>query len=138
MQPIQITADIDSLELVSQYILEATQLAGLDSRKGYQLLLAADELVTNIINHGYQETGKTGNINIAAEVDKNERQLHVAFEDDAPSFNPCHYVSPNLSLPLEMRPIGGLGLFLIHQNVDQLCYQRINNLNRTVLTVKSA
>lgn len=136
MQPIKITANLESLEVVSQYVAEAAKLACLDKRKGYKLLLAADELVTNIINHGYIETGKAGNISIAAELDENENQLHLSFEDDAASFDPSDFQPPDLSLSLELRPIGGLGLLLIHQNVDQLQYQRLNNLNRTVLSVK--
>ena len=136
MEPLTVEAQLASLELISQYVEEASQLAQLDNRKGYRLMLAADELVTNIITHGYEETGKTGNINIEAELD--DQQLKITFEDDSHPFDPNFYKQPDLTLPFEQRPIGGLGLFLVHQNVDQLHYQRVNDFNRTILMVNRA
>jgi len=93
----------------------------------YQLQLAAQEVCANIIDHAYQ--GMDGNrIWIEFQLDESVPQLTALFSDEGQPFNNAE---PNLSdLPGE----GGMGLFLIHQLVDHVEYQRTQNRNTWVLT----
>ena len=52
-------------------------------------------------------------------------------EDSAEEYDPTtRDVPDSLDLPLEERPIGGLGIFLTIRNVDSFRYERCDNRNR--------
>ena len=54
--------------------------------------------------------------------------------DDGHAFNPLEAPPPDLSLPMEKRPIGGLGIHLLRELSDGITYERRNGTNRLVLT----
>ena len=60
--------------------------------------------------------------------------LGVEVEDNARPFNPIQAPEPDTSLPLDAKPLGGLGLLIIRRSVDELGYHRAND--RNVLTLK--
>ena len=61
--------------------------------------------------------------------------LRVEIEDDAGPFNPLDAPAVDTALPLEEKPLGGLGVHLIRKSVDELEYQRAGN--RNVLVMKN-
>jgi anti-sigma regulatory factor (Ser/Thr protein kinase) len=124
---------LESITAVSTFAGEAAAAAGLDSRAAYQLRLAVVELVTNTIVHGYQEANRTGNVELRAEVDS--RTLEVTLEDTAIPYDPSQTPEPDLSLPLEERPLGGLGVYLALQYLHSYRYERVGDRNRSVLVI---
>ena len=89
--------------------------------------LALEEIVTNIILHGYQ--GQPGQA-IGVEIMFRPGVVQVCVEDSAPPFNPLLAPKPDLTLPLEERKPGGLGLHLVRNVMDGLEYQRAGGKNR--------
>jgi serine/threonine-protein kinase RsbW len=49
--------------------------------------------------------------------------LLVRLRDGAPLFDPTLLPMPDVTLPLEVRPLGGLGIFLMRQSVDDMTYR---------------
>jgi len=110
----------------------AADAAGLGRQAHYRLRLAADELVTNIITHGYGATAAPGTVELRYEVD--DRALRVVLEDRGVPFDPRRVPPPDdLHLPPEERRVGGLGVYLALQNVDGFDYERAGDRNRSVL-----
>ena len=93
--------------------------------------LVLDELVANIINHGYDDTAEH-QIHVTLAVDGSELTIRV--EDDARPFDPLQVPPPDLDLPLEERPVGGLGIHLVRSVMDTVEYQR--NGDRNILTMR--
>ncbi|MEL7586399.1 MAG: ATP-binding protein, partial [Prolixibacteraceae bacterium] len=65
-------------------------------------------------------------------------QLAASLTDTAPPFNPLEFMVPGgdvLSRPLEQRPIGGLGIMLARENVDEYRYQYLNGKNINILVM---
>ncbi len=133
MQPLLISANLADLDLIKDYIIEAGNKVGLPPQKLYKLRLAVDELVTNIITHGYNQDDTPAAINIQAKFQQNN--LTLCLEDKAVPFNPLSAVAPDLTLPLEQRMIGGLGIELIKSSVDKFYYERHGCHNRNILTM---
>jgi anti-sigma regulatory factor (Ser/Thr protein kinase) len=97
----------------------------------YLVSLAIEELVTNCIKYGYQDAnGHT--IDFLLSVDEGVLSLEVV--DDGNPFNPLDAPRPDLSLPPEKRPIGGLGLHLLRELADGMRYERRDGTNRLRLT----
>ena len=66
MKPITVPGTLASLSLIRDYARAAAAEAGLDKKRTYRLELAVDEIATNIVNHGYQEAGLTGDVVVRA------------------------------------------------------------------------
>jgi len=130
-------ATLDSLSSIREYVTEQASKAGIDKNRIYKLCLAVDEIATNIINYGYRKAGMN-NARIRVLVVKNQKHLSVALEDTAPPFNPFERELPNneeLNKPLEERPIGGLGIMLAKDSVDEFRYEYQNNMNRNIFRI---
>jgi serine/threonine-protein kinase RsbW len=125
-----VPATLDSLEAVAEFVMAAAAAAGLDKRVSYRLRLAVDEIATNIIVHGYVEAGLQGALELCADID--DRTLTLSIEDTGVAFDPRQAAVPETDLPLEQRPIGGLGVYLAMRSVDEFLYERVGDRNRTI------
>lgn len=134
MEPLVIPSHLDSLEQIKDYVLTAAAHANLEKKATYNLRLAVDEIATNIIKHGYPKSNQEGEIQVTAKIE--EKTLTIYLEDDAIPFDPISRPSPdNLDDDLNDRPIGGLGIYLAKESVDQFLYKQINNHNRNIFIV---
>ena len=97
----------------------------------YLVSLAIEELVTNCIKYGYRDSNHH-TIDFLLSVSEGALQLDVI--DDGSPFNPLEAPRPDLSLPPEKRPIGGLGLHLLRELADEMNYERRDGTNRLTLT----
>ena len=135
-------ACLTSLEGLREYVLTAAGKAELSSEQTYRLELAVDELATNTINYGLQGRSihdDTKNfISIKAKFD--HPALVIILKDPGIAFNPLNRKLPDqedLHRSLEVRDIGGLGIYLAVTGVDRFEYKRQNGLNINILTVIS-
>lgn len=120
-------------ELLDEFVAVLARRAALDERQSYRLRLAADEITTNILQHGYR--GHDGVVDLAAGC--TDEQVWIEIEDDAPPFDPTGYdPAPRLAPPPEQRAEGGYGLLLTRGNTDELRYQHIAGRNRTTLVLR--
>ena len=134
MEPITIPGTLDSLGAIAQYVMAAAAEADLDKKASYKLRLAVDEIATNIIVHGYEAAGKSGQLMCQAELD--EQILTISLEDTGVSYDSTEQSTlDDLDKPLSQRAIGGLGVYLAIQGVDKFIYQRVENRNRNIFVV---
>ena len=119
--------------------MQAARNAGLEKARAYKLQLAVDEIATNIVNYGYLGAGLEGTISIQADLD--EHTLTIMLDDTAGHFDPTLRPSPPpeyFTQPLEERNIGGWGVYLAIQNVDQFYYNRLQEHNHNVFIMYRA
>jgi serine/threonine-protein kinase RsbW len=90
------------------------------------LNVVLDEAVSNAVNHGYA-AGVRGEI--AVRLRRRPDSVLVEVEDDGKPFDPLQAPPPDLTLPLEQRPIGGLGIHLIRNLMDEVAYARVDGRN---------
>jgi anti-sigma regulatory factor (Ser/Thr protein kinase) len=83
--------------------------------------LALEEHVTNVMTYAYEDAA-LHEIRICLEVDDQSLQLEV--EDDGRPYDPLSRPPVDTSLPLEQKPIGGLGIHLIRSVMDEVDYRR--------------
>ena len=134
MKPLTVPGTLDALGTIREYVKDAAVAAGLDKKASYRLRLAVDEIATNIIVHGYAEAGLEGVVSLRADID--EETLTISVEDTGVAYDPRRHESPDdLDQPLEQREIGGLGVFLAIQNVDEFLYEYVEGRNRNILVM---
>lgn len=83
--------------------------------------LALEEHLTNVMEYAYEDR-REHEIRVRLEVDG--AQLVVEVEDDGRAFDPTQAPEVDTSLPLDQRPLGGLGIHFIRHCMDEVRYQR--------------
>ena len=119
MASIRVLAELPNLVVIRRFVEETATALKADRDAIDDMVQAVDESATNIIVHGYR--GRSGNIEI--EVAQEEDMLVVRLCDHAPHFDPTRAPPPDLTLPLERRYFGGLGIHLIRQFTDSATYR---------------
>jgi len=114
-----VESDVNNLVKLRRFLYESTSALGVPNEKIDDIILAVDEAATNIMIHGYQ--GQRGMIEIY--VNKLSGKLSITIKDKAPNFDPTHVKPPDITLPLEKRPLGRYGVYLIKNNVDEMIYE---------------
>ena len=95
-----------------------------------RLLIAADEVFTNIAAYAYP--GASGEVEISAEQDGSV--LRLTFADTGKPFDPLRAADPDTKAPLPERKIGGLGIFVVKKMMDKVEYRREDDRNILTLT----
>ena len=99
----------------------------------YLANLTVEELVTNCIKYGYAAVDTTDKgIDVAISIVGGE--LRIILSDDASPFDPLEQAAPDLSLPIEERPIGGLGIHMLRQMSTGFAYAFENGRNVVTIT----
>ena len=129
-------ADASRIREMIQFIKKELLRLGVRDDIGKQVQVIAEEIITNIINHGYG--GQNGlksdqTILITIALDE-QKQLHLAFTDQGKHFN----ITEMRAEPMTEPRIGGLGVFLIRRLAHDLSYQRENENNVLHVVMRDA
>ncbi|MDD3585924.1 MAG: SpoIIE family protein phosphatase [Thermoguttaceae bacterium] len=122
---IELTATPENLSPIMTFVEEERGFELLSAKGRNQLLVCVEEVYTNIVH--YACAGQP--IIVECCTDPQRRQVRVRFIDHGVPFNPLDHIPPDISLPVEERPIGGLGIFIVRKWVDALLYLRENETN---------
>lgn len=104
---------------------------GLPGTVLYALQLALEEHLTNIVSYGYEDQGSH---QIRVRVELGTQGLRAVVEDDGIPFDPLQLPAPDVSIPMAERAIGGLGVHMMRNAVDDLAYRRDGDRNILVIT----
>lgn len=117
---------IDSLE-------EFGARQGIAPAQSLRFALALDELITNIISHGF--AGRDGGT-IKLAIEHQDDVLSAELVDDGPPFDPFGAELEAPSGDIEHRKVGGLGIALVKSSMDRLRYRRDGRFNRVNVEMK--
>ena len=94
----------------------------------FRLALAVEEAVTNVIGHAF--AGVPPPHLVTVRLDLTPQLFSAEVIDNGRPFDPTTVAPPDLSLPVEQRAAGGLGIYLMRSMVDRLHYRRSGGKNR--------
>lgn len=116
-----------SAEIISAVLERA---ASLHAAVPESMRLIVEELVTNVARYAYPVGGDWGdNDHLWITVEYVDSAFVLTFRDRGVPFNPLAATAPDISLPAEERPIGGLGIFLVKQLATDIAYSYSNHTN---------
>ena len=118
--------DIQQIPTLAEWL----EMIGLPQELNMPINLALEEAVSNVMLYAYP--GKSGQVLV--ECDKKEKQLIFTISDSGVPFDPTKQEEPDVTQSAEERPIGGLGIFLVRQIMDDIRYERKDNKNILTLT----
>jgi serine/threonine-protein kinase RsbW len=132
MFALRIAAELTELSTLRQFVQEAGASLRLPRSVTDPLVLAVDELAVNIIQHGYR--GRPGSIEV--EIEQTQDAVIARLRDQAPPFDPTCLPEPDVTLPLERRPVGGMGVYLARRSVDSMSHEVTGQGGNQVTLVK--
>ena len=128
---VRLPADLREIERLNRIVRQFGDLHEIPSRALYAVNLALDEVVTNVVRHGFDDPGGQ---EVLAQLTARSGEVTTEVSDSGRAFDPLAVPAPNLEAPLAERSLGGLGIHLIRSLMDALEYRRENGKN--VLTMR--
>ena len=119
--------DIQQIPTLAEWI----EMIGLPQELNMPINLALEEAVSNVMLYAYP--GKSGQVLV--ECDKSDKLVFTITDSGVP-FDPTQQEDPDVTQSAEDRPIGGLGIFLVRQIMDDIRYERKDDKNILTLTKK--
>ena len=116
---LRVAADVAQLATIRAFVEQQVRALGVDAAAIYDLILAVNEVATNIVVHGYRS--QPGVIEI--ELRRLGDAIEIRLRDQAPLFDPTRVPMPDLNLPLHKRPLGGMGVHITRQIMDSMRYR---------------
>ena len=129
MKELSIEAKTENLNEVLAFIASELEAAGFPIKLQTQISIAAEEIFVNIAHYAYNP--EVGGVVIRISIDGN---VTIEFEDRGKPYNPLEKANPNINVPLEEREIGGLGVFMVKQIMDNVKYKYKDGKN--ILTIE--
>ncbi len=117
---------------IIEFIMAAPQVPE-DPQLEFKVRLSVEEVVENVVRYAYAE-GTDGFLEVEVALTTDSPQvLRITLKDGGLPFDPLTKEDPDITLSAEEREIGGLGIFLCKQLMDNLQYHREGECNVLVM-----
>lgn len=121
MKEMTITATVENIEKVTDFVNEQLEAIGCPMKAQMQIDVAIDELFGNIVHYAYNP--ETGPATVRVEVTEAPVSVIVTFIDHGIPYDPLKKDDPDLTLSADEREIGGLGIFMVKKTMDEITYE---------------
>lgn len=128
-----LTNDISEISKLNEFVEEIGNEFSLTPDVVFNVNLVLEEAIVNVINYAYPKE-KHESIYLSAQL--HEGSIVFVLTDTGMKFDPTKAPEADITLSLEDRPIGGLGIFLIRQIMNEVSYERIDGKNVLTLSKK--
>jgi anti-sigma regulatory factor (Ser/Thr protein kinase) len=130
-----VAATSASLHAAQEFVRTGALEAGLPEGRIGELDLVIEEIFMNVCRYAYPDGGP-GDVTLTYSVPA-PGELNVEVADQGAEFNPLTAAPPDLTLSLESRPIGGLGIFLVKALARSITYRRDHDWNRLTFGISA-
>lgn len=123
---------LDALEPLADRVEAALAPYRLPERASFGLRMALDEIFSNALKHRPGD----GETNFSVDLSLKPDGLELIMRYDGPEFDILAAPDPRLDAPTTERPIGGLGLHLVREWMDEIQYSHKEGRNELKLAVR--
>ncbi len=114
-----VEAKLEALETLLALTRDELEAAACPQREKNQILIAVDELFSNIARYAYGPQG--GNVQFSVQARPGAAEL--CFADEGVPYDPLQTDAPDLALSAQERQVGGLGIFMVRKLMDEMTYE---------------
>lgn len=126
-------AELENTREAVEYVKERLREGGCQDKQAARIGLAVEELFVNVAKYAYPDT--TGKIYVKTDF-PDDGIVRIELTDDGIPYDPTAKEDPDITLPLKKRGIGGMGIFMARQIMDEMKYDRTDGQNHLVLIKK--
>lgn len=132
MHEMTIDATLENIAVVTDFVNEQLEQIECPMKAQIQIDVAIDELFGNIAHYAYSP--ETGPATVGVEVRENPMAVIITFMDHGIPYDPLEKEDPDVTLSLEERQIGGLGIYMVKKSMDEITYEYKDGQN--ILKIK--
>lgn len=132
MKSITVQAKTENIEKVTEFVNEILEEVSCPIKVQMQIDIAIDEIFGNIVHYAYGMDEE--NAIVRVEVEQKMEMIVLTFIDRGIPYNPTHSKEPDITLPIEERKAGGLGIHIVKKTMDEITYEYVNGSN--ILKIK--
>ena len=122
----------DNLQEVKDFVESKLETADCSPKTSFHIEIALEEIFINIARYAYAPGN--GRVTVRAELSDEPSAVTITFIDHGIPYDPLAKEDPDLTIPAEDRPVGGLGIFLTKKTMDEVSYEYKDGQN--ILTLK--
>lgn len=127
---LNVMSEVKNLVNINELLEDCFLKENVPMKIQFKLFLAVEELFSNICNYAYNK--EPGEVFILCSIENG--QVQITLTDSGEPFDPTAKEDPDITVEAEKRPIGGLGIFMVKNNVDNLDYSYSDNKNKVTIT----
>ncbi len=124
-------ARIENIEPLTEFVNDQLRRMGCSERARMQIDVALDEIFSNICRYAYGNA--VGPATVRVKELPEQDAVSITLEDGGIPFDPLAKSDPDVSLGIHERSVGGLGIFMVKNIMNDVRYEHRDGLN--VLTV---
>ena len=127
MEKITVDALLENLQTVVDFATEKLEARDCSMKAIMQTELVIEEIFVNIASYAYHP--EIGPATFCMEFEENPNAMLMTFIDSGKHYNPLEADAPDTTLDIDRREVGGLGIFLVRKNVDEIAYEYTDGKN---------
>ena len=127
MKTITVEAKIENIDVVTDFVNTFLEENSCPMKIQMQIDVVIDEIFGNIAYYAY-ESG-SGNASVQVGMEEAPRKIVLIFSDQGIPYNPLENKDPDITLNLEEREIGGLGIYMVKKMMDEISYEYADGQN---------
>jgi len=122
----KVPAVLENLGEIMMAVADSARMMGFSADRVLQVELALEEPVVNVMNYAYGDG--SGDIEVAC-IGRDDGALGLEIIDSGRVFDPLKKEDPDISLGIDDREIGGLGVYFVKQVANEVTYNRVDGKN---------
>jgi anti-sigma regulatory factor (Ser/Thr protein kinase) len=134
MKEMEIDAILENFEAVQAFVDEELERLECPMATQIQIDIAVEEVFVNIAHYAYNP--EVGKATIRVEIIDDPLSIVMTFMDNGIPYDPLAKEDPDVTLPAEERKIGGLGVYMVKESMDDVKYEYRNGQN--ILTLRKS
>lgn len=121
MKELTVEATVESIPVITEFVDEQLEQFDCPMKAQAQINIAIDELFSNIVHYAYNPG--TGPATVRVEVVEEPLSVIITFIDQGVPYDPLAKADPDVTLSAEEREIGGLGIYIVKKNMNEITYE---------------
>lgn len=130
IKELKIEAKLENIETAIRFINTLLEEHGCRVDIMQRIDLALEEMLVNVSQYAYE--GITGDAYVSVSFPE-ETLVQLDIRDKGVPYDPTKKEDPDVSIPLRQRKKGGLGIYMTKMVMDEMCYERKDGYNHTIL-----
>nr|WP_192926028.1 ATP-binding protein [Blautia sp. BIOML-A1] len=119
---------IENMNTVTAFVDDFLDQIACPMKSRIQINIVIDEIFGNICHYAYKDS--VGAVTVRVESGNTPKAVFLTFTDNGIPYNPLDTEDPDITSSSEERKIGGLGIYLVKKNMDEMKYEYVNQQNR--------
>lgn len=135
LRSITLPAELEKLEEVQDFVQAIMDEEEVSMKLSCTVNIAVEEMFVNVCHYAYGEDG--GDVTVEAGIisqsglagDEGAKAIRIRLTDSGIPYDPLAKEDPDITLPAEERPIGGLGIYMVKKSMDRVSYEHRDGKN---------